>query len=61
MPRSELRFGHSWLISNKMTFTAIDFETATGHPESACAVGIVMVEEGVIVDEYYTLIQPPNN
>ena len=47
--------------NSKMTFTAIDFETATGHPESACAVGIVTVENGVITEEYYTLIQPPNN
>ena len=44
-----------------MTFTAIDFETATGHPESACAVGIVTVNDGIITDEYYTLIQPPYN
>ena len=44
-----------------MTFTAIDFETATGHPESACAVGIVTVNDGIITDEYYTLIQPPWN
>jgi DNA polymerase-3 subunit epsilon len=44
-----------------MTFTAIDFETATGSPESACAVGIVTVEDGIITEEYYTLIQPPNN
>lgn len=44
-----------------MTFTAIDFETATGHPESACAVGIVTVDNGFISEEYYTLIQPPNN
>ena len=42
-----------------MTFTAIDFETATAH--HICAVGIVAVENGVIVDEYHTLIQPPNN
>lgn len=42
-----------------MTFTAIDFETATGyHP---CSVGIVTVENGVIVDEFVTLIKPPNN
>jgi DNA polymerase III subunit epsilon len=41
------------------TFTAIDFETATAyHP---CSVGIVTVEEGIIVDEFVTLIQPPNN
>ncbi|AWG23758.1 3'-5' exonuclease [Flavobacterium kingsejongi] len=44
-----------------MNFTAIDFETATGHPESACAVGIVTVQNGIITDEYYTLIQPPQN
>nr|WP_288835506.1 3'-5' exonuclease [uncultured Flavobacterium sp.] len=42
-----------------MTFTAIDFETATSfHP---CSVGIVTVENGIIVDEFVTLIQPPNN
>ena len=42
-----------------MNFTAIDFETAIGyHP---CSVGIVTVENGVIVDEYVTLIKPPNN
>ena len=44
-----------------MDFTAIDFETATGYAHSACAVGIVTVEQGVITDEYYTLIQPPDN
>ena len=44
-----------------MNFTAIDFETATRHFHSACAVGIVTVENGIIVDEYHTLIQPPNN
>lgn len=44
-----------------MTFTAIDFETATGFAESACSVGIVTVEDGVITDEYHTLIQPPDN
>jgi DNA polymerase III subunit epsilon len=42
-----------------MTFTAIDFETAIGfHP---CSVGIVTVENGVIIDEFVTLIRPPNN
>ena len=42
-----------------MTFTAIDFETATAH--HPCSVGIVTVENGVIVDEFVTLIKPPNN
>ncbi|MFN8284709.1 MAG: 3'-5' exonuclease [Chitinophagales bacterium] len=44
-----------------MTFTAIDFETATYKPHSACAVGIVTVEHGIITDAYSTLIQPPEN
>lgn len=42
-----------------ISFVAIDFETATGyHP---CSVGIVTVENGQIVDEFVSLIQPPNN
>jgi DNA polymerase-3 subunit epsilon len=44
-----------------MNFTAIDFETATARHHSACAVGIVTVENGEIVDQYSTLIRPPNN
>ncbi len=44
-----------------MNFTAIDFETATGKRSSACAVGIVTVEDGVISDTFYSLIQPPGN
>ncbi len=43
------------------SFVAIDFETATGYMESACAIGIVTVTDGVITDEYYSLIQPPEN
>ena len=42
-----------------MTFTAIDFETATAfHP---CAVGIITVENAIITDEFVSLIKPPNN
>ena len=44
-----------------MTFTAIDFETATGYRDSACAVGIVSVKDSVIINEYYSLIKPPDN
>ncbi len=44
-----------------MNFTAIDFETATGKRYSACAVGIITVENGKIINEYNALIQPPNN
>ncbi|NDV80928.1 DNA polymerase III subunit epsilon [Bacteroides sp. 51] len=43
------------------TFVAIDFETATGYPYSACAVGIVTIEDGIITDEYHSLFQPPEN
>ena len=44
-----------------MDFVAIDFETATNKRSSACAVGIVTVENSQIIDEYYTLIRPPMN
>jgi DNA polymerase-3 subunit epsilon len=43
-----------------MNFTAIDFEYAVGQ-DTACSVGIVTVENGEIVEEYHTLIQPPDN
>ncbi len=42
-------------------FAAIDFETANYNGHSACAVAIVTVEDHVITDRYYTLIQPPQN
>ena len=44
-----------------MDFVAIDFETATFHKYSACAIGIVTVENNKIADEYYTLIRLPHN
>lgn len=43
------------------SFVAIDFETATGNRNSACSIGIITVENGIITDEYHTLIQPPKN
>jgi DNA polymerase-3 subunit epsilon len=42
-----------------MRFVAIDFETADFGPDSACAVGLVTVEEGVIVEKKSFLIKPP--
>lgn len=42
-----------------INFTAIDFETANSSPASPCAVGLVKVENGRIVDSIATLIQPP--
>ena len=42
-------------------FTAIDFETAHGKSWSVCQVGLVVVKNGEIVQEYESLIQPPDN
>ncbi|MDR0454610.1 MAG: 3'-5' exonuclease [Deferribacteraceae bacterium] len=44
-----------------LDFTAIDFETATKAHNSVCQVGLVRVENGLIVNEYNGLIRPPNN
>lgn len=41
-------------------FAAIDFETANNARDSACAVGVVIVERGLIVDRLYALIRPPS-
>lgn len=40
-------------------FVAIDFETADQGADSACAVGLVKVEGGKIVDRLHHLIKPP--
>jgi len=42
-----------------LNFTAIDFESANSSPSSPCAVGLVKVFDGKIVDSYQSLIQPP--
>lgn len=42
-----------------MNFTAIDFETASEKRTSACALGIVSVENGKIAEQSYYLIRPP--
>jgi len=41
-------------------FAAIDFETANNARDSACALGVVVVERGRIVDRLYELIRPPS-
>jgi DNA polymerase-3 subunit epsilon len=43
------------------TFTAIDFETAHGKRWSICQVGIVRVENGIIMQTINKLICPPDN
>jgi DNA polymerase-3 subunit epsilon len=42
-----------------MNFVAIDFETANYQPDSACAVGLVKVVGGQIVDTAVHRIRPP--
>lgn len=42
-------------------FIAIDFETAQGKRYSACAIGIVVVENNKITERFHSLIQPPGN
>lgn len=42
-----------------LDFTAIDFETANGSPASPCAVGLVKVRDGKIVDEFIATFMPP--
>ena len=42
-------------------FAAIDFETANYERSSVCSVGIVIVRDGEIVDQFYSLIQPEPN
>lgn len=41
-------------------FIAVDWETANGARGSACAVGLVEVRGGEIVDTWSSLIQPPD-
>ncbi len=45
--------------SNMNRFIAIDFETADCEPDSACAVAMIVVENGDITKEHYRLIRPP--
>ena len=45
-------------MSASASFLAIDFETATGSPDSACSVGVAHIAEGSIVETTHTLINP---
>lgn len=49
------------MSSESIDFVAIDFEAANGQRDSACAVGVVVVKGGLIIDRYYSLIRPPGN
>ncbi|MFC0560663.1 exonuclease domain-containing protein [Halalkalibacter alkalisediminis] len=41
-----------------MNFVAIDFETANTNRSSVCSIGLVVVRNGQIAEEYYQLIKP---
>lgn len=49
------------LMQKKFDCCVIDFETATHYNNSACSIGIVLIKDLEIVDQYYSLIQPPGN
>ncbi len=51
--------GFAYPLRVSATFAAIDFETADPGRDSACAVGIVRVENGKIVRRESRLIRPP--
>jgi DNA polymerase-3 subunit epsilon len=42
-----------------LDFTTIDFETANQYADSPCAVGLVKVRDGQIVDEFLATFMPP--
>lgn len=41
-------------------FFAIDFETYYAAHETVCAVGLVRVSDGAVVNKFYSLIKPPS-
>ena len=43
------------------SFVAIDFETAQPARHSPCAIGMVKVVDGVIIQRLFSLIRPPEN
>lgn len=43
---------------DKLNFIALDFETANHYRKSVCSIGMVKVENGKIVDEFYSLVKP---
>lgn len=54
--------GSDWLEwGSGSSFAAIDFETATSERGSACAVGVVVFEDGTPITRLKQLIRPPGN
>lgn len=40
------------------SYVALDVETANSFRGSICSIGLVKFEDGIIVDKFYTLINP---
>jgi DNA polymerase-3 subunit epsilon len=59
VPAERARAVAGGAMKGPMNFVAIDFETANYRPDSACAVGLVKVAGGEIVDQAVHLIRPP--
>ena len=57
--RTPLSGAYARVDAVPVDFTAIDFETANSHPSSACAVGLVRVRDGAVVERAEWLIRPP--
>lgn len=45
-------------MEKQKSFAAIDFEHLTPNHETVCAVGLVVVEDGVIIQKFHSLIHP---
>jgi DNA polymerase-3 subunit epsilon len=57
-------YGSSTFLDSEcvaLKLVAIDFETANYSPDSACALGIAVIENGRITHKEYSLIRPPKN
>ena len=58
MSQKEVHFIHA-TRDDIMKFLALDFETANYYRDSACALGLVRVENNKIIDKESFLIRPP--
>ena len=49
------------LLPDLPDFVAIDFEAANGETTSVCSMGVVIVRDREIVEEFYSLVKPVPN
>ena len=45
----------------KYDIAVLDFETMNNHSDSPCEIGISLIKDLKIVNEYHSYINPPNN